>query len=101
MRAPFVHNVEGVHLLTLGCADYVKPEMAGDFRHNAIFIGGNAREAVNDGRADSLPVYLGEVQELFTRGSGCSRGHCFQDEIAVQQSVRRRPIASQYLCGWP
>src|SRR5207248_10358294 len=49
-RAPFVRNVEVVHLLTLGNADYVKPEMEGHFRHNAIFIGGNVREAVNDGR---------------------------------------------------
>ena len=31
-RAPSVRNVEVVHLLTLGCADYVAPEMAGHFR---------------------------------------------------------------------
>ena len=68
-RAPFVHDVEVVHLLTLGCADYVAPEMAGHFRHNAIFIGGNVREAVNDGRADYTPVYLSEVEELFESGT--------------------------------
>jgi 4-hydroxybutyrate CoA-transferase len=68
-RAPFVHNVEVVHLLTLGCADYVAPEMQGHFRHNAIFIGGNVREAVNDGRADYTPVYLSEVEELFESGA--------------------------------
>lgn len=68
-RAPFVHDVEVVHLLTLGCADYVRPEMAGHFRHNAIFIGGNVREAVNDGRADYTPVYLSEVEELFESGA--------------------------------
>src|SRR5258708_10689501 len=37
-RAPFVRDVEIVHLLTLGCADYVAPEMAGPFRPNAVFI---------------------------------------------------------------
>ena len=68
-RAPFVTDVEVVHLLTLGCADYVKPEMAGHFRHNAIFIGGNVREAVNDGRADYTPVHLSEVEELFDSGA--------------------------------
>ena len=68
-RAPFVHNVEVVHLLTLGCADYVAPEMAGHFRHNAFFIGGNVRAAVNDGRADYTPVYLSEVEELFESGA--------------------------------
>jgi len=46
-RAPFVRNVEVVHILTLGNADYVKPEMEGHFRHNAIFIGANVRQAVN------------------------------------------------------
>jgi 4-hydroxybutyrate CoA-transferase len=68
-RAPSVRDVEVVHLLTLGCADYVKPEMAGHFRHNAIFIGGNVREAVNDGRADYTPVHLSEVEELFESGA--------------------------------
>ena len=68
-RAPFVTDVEVVHLLTLGCADYVKPEMAGHFRHNAIFIGGNVREAVNDGRADYTPAHLSEVEELFESGA--------------------------------
>jgi 4-hydroxybutyrate CoA-transferase len=67
-RAPFVNDVEVVHLLTLGCADYVKPEMSGRFRHNAIFIGPNVREAVNDGRADYTPVHLSEVENLFESG---------------------------------
>lgn len=68
-RGPFVRNVEVVHLLTLGNADYVKPEMEGHFRHNAIFIGGNVREAVNDGRADYTPVNLSEVEQLFESGA--------------------------------
>jgi 4-hydroxybutyrate CoA-transferase len=67
-RAPYVRNVEVVHLLTLGNADYVAPEMAGHIRHNAMFIGGNVREAVNDGRADYTPVYLGEIEALFENG---------------------------------
>jgi 4-hydroxybutyrate CoA-transferase len=68
-RAPFVRDVEVVHLLTLGRADYVAPEMAGHFRHNAMFIGGNVREAVNDGRADYTPVHLSEVETLFESGA--------------------------------
>lgn len=35
-RAPCLRDVEIVHVLTLGCADYVAPEMAGHFRHNAF-----------------------------------------------------------------
>src|SRR5579883_2331768 len=68
-RAPFVHDVEIVHLLTLGTAPYVAPEMEGHFRHNAMFIGGNVREAVNEGRADYTPVYLSEVEALFESGA--------------------------------
>ncbi len=68
-RAPFVRDVEVVHLLTLGRADYVAPEMAGHFRHNAMFIGANVRQAVNDGRADYTPVYLSEIEQLFETGT--------------------------------
>jgi len=68
-RAPFVHDVEVVHMLTLGSAAYVAPEMAGHFRHNAMFIGANVREAINDGRADYTPVYLSEIEELFESGA--------------------------------
>jgi 4-hydroxybutyrate CoA-transferase len=64
-RAPYVQDVEIVHMMTMGKAPYVAPEMAGHFRHNAVFIGGNVREAINEGRADYTPVYLSEIEELF------------------------------------
>lgn len=67
-RAPFVKNVEIVHLLTTGRADYIAPQVEGHFRHNAMFIGGNVRQAVNDGRADYTPVFLSQVEELFESG---------------------------------
>ena len=67
-RAPHVRDVEIVHLLTLGRADYIAPSMAGHFRHNSMFIGGNVREAVNDGRADYTPIFLSEVEGLFESG---------------------------------
>ena len=68
-RAPFVHDVQVVHLLTMGRADYVAPAMAGHFRHNAMFIGANVREAVNDGRADYTPIHLSEIEGLFESGA--------------------------------
>jgi 4-hydroxybutyrate CoA-transferase len=67
-RAPDLFNVEIVHMMTMGCAPYVAPEMAGHFRHNAMFIGGNVREAINDGRADYTPIYLSEIEGLFESG---------------------------------
>src|SRR5499425_3431951 len=68
-RAPAVRNVEIVHMMTMGVAPYVAPEMAGHFRHNAVFIGSNVREAINDGRADYTPIYLSEIEELFESGA--------------------------------
>src|SRR3954449_9642601 len=67
-RAPEVLDVEIVHMMTMGCAPYVAPEMAGHFRHNAVFIGANVREAINDGRADYTPIYLSEIEGLFESG---------------------------------
>lgn len=59
---------EVVHLLTLGPAPYVKPELAGRFRHTAFFIGENTRAAVNDGRADFMPVFLSEIPQVIRSG---------------------------------
>ena len=67
-RAPFVEDVEIVHMMTMGAAPYVAREMAGHFRHNAMFIGGNVREAINEGRADYTPIYLSEIEGLFESG---------------------------------
>jgi acyl-CoA hydrolase/GNAT superfamily N-acetyltransferase len=55
---------EIVHLLTLGPAPYVAPSMAPRFRHTALFIGANVRSAVQDGRADFMPVFLSEIPQL-------------------------------------
>jgi acyl-CoA hydrolase len=67
-RAPYVKNVEIVHLLTMGTSPYSAPEMAPSFRHNALFVGGNVREAVREGRADYTPIFLSEVEALFETG---------------------------------
>jgi 4-hydroxybutyrate CoA-transferase len=67
-RAPFLQNVEVVHLLTMGTSPYCAPEMARSFRHNALFVGGNVRKAVNEGRADYTPILLSEVEALFETG---------------------------------
>jgi len=68
-RGPNVEDVELVHMLTMGTAPYVAPEMAGHFRHNAVFIGANVRDAINNGRADYTPIYLSEIEELFESGA--------------------------------
>lgn len=68
-RAPLVHNVEVVHMMTLGSADYTHPEYEGRFRHRGLFLGANVREAVVAGRADYTPIFLSEIEALFENGS--------------------------------
>ncbi len=63
-HADHLFDNEIVHLLTLGPAPYVSPELAGRFRHTAFFIGPNVRQAVQEGRADFIPVFLSEIPEL-------------------------------------
>lgn len=55
---------EIVHLLTLGKAPYVEVGMEHRFRHTAFFIGANVRKAVQEGRADFMPVFLSEIPAL-------------------------------------
>jgi acyl-CoA hydrolase/GNAT superfamily N-acetyltransferase len=61
-------DVEIVHLLTVGIADYTRPEFSSHFRHNAFFIGSNVRDAIRDGRADYTPIFLSEIPELLRSG---------------------------------
>ncbi len=67
-RAPMLRQVEVVHLHTEGPAPYAAPELAANFRVNALFVGANVRLAVQEGRADYLPVFLSEVSALFRKG---------------------------------
>ena len=68
-RAPEVRDVEIVHMMTLGSADYTKPEYEGHFRHRGLFLGANVREAVAAGRADYTPIFLSEIEGLFVSGA--------------------------------
>jgi acyl-CoA hydrolase len=68
-RAPELTDVEMIHLHCEGPGPHLAPEMAGHFRHRALFIGPNARAAVNEGRADYVPVFLSDVPRLFRSGA--------------------------------
>jgi len=67
-RAGELRVVEIVMLHTEGPAPYASPELEKSFRVNALFVGPNVRRAVNEGRADYLPVFLSEVPRLFRSG---------------------------------
>jgi 4-hydroxybutyrate CoA-transferase len=68
-RGPHVRDVEVMHMATMGIADYSLPEFEGHFRTNALFIGGNVRRAIQEGRGDYTPVFLSEIEGLFTSGA--------------------------------
>jgi 4-hydroxybutyrate CoA-transferase len=67
-RADDLQDVTVSHLLTFGCADHTEPRYARSFRHRALFTGANVREAVNEGRADFVPVFLSEIPRLIQSG---------------------------------
>ncbi len=67
-RAADLRDVSVVHLHCEGPGPHLAPELAGSFRHRALFIGPNARAAVQEGRADYVPVFLSDVPLLLRSG---------------------------------
>jgi 4-hydroxybutyrate CoA-transferase len=67
-RRQELDNVELCHVLLLGKDPLSELSMAGHFRHNSLFVGPADRAAVNDGRADYLPVFLHQIPRLFLEG---------------------------------
>ncbi len=64
-RAPELRNTELLHLLTLGLDPTTEEAFEGSVRHSNFFIGANARKAVQECRADYLPIFLSEIPALF------------------------------------
>ncbi len=67
-RSEELRDVEIVHLHTEGIAPYSAPGMEKSFHINALFIGANARDAIQTGRGDYIPNFLSEVPSFFRRG---------------------------------
>ena len=63
-----LRDVEIVSISLYGELDVVKPEYEGHFHMNSMFVSGAIRQAVTEGRADYIPVFLSEIPELFKRG---------------------------------
>ncbi len=61
-------NVKMYHILIVGDVPYLKPGMEKHFKHRAFFVGANSRKAVNEGRAEFIPIFLSEVTLLFKNG---------------------------------
>lgn len=64
-RKDELEDVELVHVLLLGEDPLSMPEMEGHFRHNSLFVGPADRKAINEGRADYVPIFLHQIPDLF------------------------------------
>lgn len=62
-----LQDVDLYHLHTEGPAPYVEERFEGIFNTHCFFIGANCREAVRNGRAAYIPVFLSEIPILFRR----------------------------------
>ena len=67
-RKDDLEDVEIYHILVVGDLPYMQPGMEKHFKHRAFFIGHNTRTAVNEGRAEFIPIFLSEVTLLFKNG---------------------------------
>ena len=63
-NAQAYEDVEIVHMVPMGTAEYAKPGMEKHFRHNAPFTGGSTKAAIAEGRADFTPCFFYEVPRL-------------------------------------
>jgi 4-hydroxybutyrate CoA-transferase len=64
-RKDELEDVELVHVLLLGEDPLSRLEMEGHFRHNSLFVGPADRKAINEGRADYVPIFLHQIPALF------------------------------------
>lgn len=61
-------DVELVFITVQGEIEVEKPEYKDSFHINCMFVSESIRKAVNDGRADFIPVFLSDIPDLFKKG---------------------------------
>ncbi len=69
-RKDELRDVGVAHVLLIGKDPLSEPGMEGHFRHNSLFVGPADRKAVNEGRADYIPVFLYQIPGLFSARGG-------------------------------
>lgn len=69
-------RVEVIHMIGMGESRYTMPDMEPYFHHTSLFSGAKQRKAINDGRADLIPVYFHEVPDIY-----------LQDEIPIDVAM--------------
>lgn len=64
-----LHSARISHLYTEGYADYTLPRYQGVFRLDSFFVGGNVRQATQEGRAGHIPCSLSESARIVRSGA--------------------------------
>lgn len=64
-QASRLQDVELTFITVQGDIELDKPEYAQSFHINCMFVSGSVRKAVNEGRADFIPVFLSDIPDLF------------------------------------
>jgi acyl-CoA hydrolase len=60
-----LRDVELIFITVKGDIEVDKPIYEGHFRINCMFVSDSVRQAVNEGRADFIPVFLSDIPDLF------------------------------------
>lgn len=60
-----LQNVELVSITVQGDIEVDKPQYKDSFHINSLFVSASVRQAVNEGRADYVPVFLSDIPDLF------------------------------------
>lgn len=63
-----LEDVKIYHLHTNGPAPFADADKAGQFRSISLFTGQPLRQAINEGRADFVPIFLSDIPGLFLSG---------------------------------
>ena len=66
-RAHELRNVELTFITVQGDIELDKPQYEESFRINCMFVSNSVRQAVNEGRADFIPVFLSDIPDLFRK----------------------------------
>ncbi|MFO0830448.1 MAG: acetyl-CoA hydrolase/transferase C-terminal domain-containing protein [Phycisphaerales bacterium] len=64
-----LENIRLYHLHTEGPAPFVSAQCAGRITSVSLFVGAAARKAVEEGRAEAMPVFLSDIPALFSSGA--------------------------------
>lgn len=62
-----LNDVEIVSITLRGDIEIDKPEYQSAFHINSMFVSASVRNAVREGRADFIPVFLSDIPDLFKR----------------------------------